>query len=283
MHELKVDVSSHGTFEEIVGNIQYSLSIGLKEFQPAYAKHDGAAILVGSGPSVKSYVEEIRQEQLNNRPLIAVNGAHDFLMENGITPDLFVTADPRGMPQNFKRLNDTTIYMLASRCAPEDFKTLGGRQVVLWHSDSVGYENAELGARMRIGGGTTSGLRAVNLAYLMGFRHLVFYGFDSCLDENKAKRWNSGPMLDETKTIDVIVGGRSFICNMAMAQQAQDFQSIWEVMPDIHIESKGDGLITAILNQRESQGITNENFHRSRQETESSSSGISSLYSEKGI
>lgn len=281
MRELDIDVSSHGTYEEIVGNIRYSLSLGLKEFQPSYVKHDGAAILVGSGPTVLNYIEEIRQHQVNNRPLIALNGAHDLLMEHGITPDLFVTTDPRGMPQNFKRLNDTTIYMLASRVATCDFKTLSGRQVVLWHADSVDYENEELSNRMRIGGGTTSGLRAINLAYLMGFRKLILYGFDSCLGKNKDKRYNSGPLNDETVTIDVIVGGQSFLCNMAMAQQAQDFQCIWDVMPDLHIESIGPGLITAILKQRELEGITRErnykSVHRNGFKTASSGNGSSAF------
>ena len=204
-------------------------------------------------------------------------------MENGIVPDLFVTTDPRGMPQNFKHANDETIYLLASRVSPDDFKTLGGRQVVLWHADSVDYENDELEGKMRIGGGTTSGLRAVNLAYLMGFRKLIFYGIDSCLDKDKCKRWDSGPMKDETKTIDVIVGGETFICNMAMAQQANEFQNIWDIMPDLKIESRGDGLISAILKQRIKQGIDTENIHRSGPPPAGGSSSISPFHTEKGF
>ena len=42
---------------------------------------------------------------------------------------------------------------------------------------------------------------------------------------------------------------------MAMAAQAQDFQNIWSVMPDIHIESVGPGLLTAIIEERINQGL----------------------------
>jgi hypothetical protein len=53
-------------------------------------------------------------------------------------------------------------------------------------------------------------------------------------------------------TIDVYVGKhkRKFTCNMAMAQQANEFQLIYGVMPDITIEAKGDGLIAEILKTR---------------------------------
>jgi hypothetical protein len=43
---------------------------------------------------------------------------------------------------------------------------------------------------------------------------------------------------------------RKFICNAAMAQQANEFQMIFTVMPDITVEAKGPGLIAAILAER---------------------------------
>jgi hypothetical protein len=58
--------------------------------------------------------------------------------------------------------------------------------------------------------------------------------------------------------IDVYVGGptgKKFNCNMAMAQQANEFQKIYEVMGDVHIEAHGPGLIAEILRVRREQAM----------------------------
>jgi hypothetical protein len=50
--------------------------------------------------------------------------------------------------------------------------------------------------------------------------------------------------------VDVIVNGRTFYCNGAMAQQANEFQELFSTFPGIQIEAAGDGLIAAILEAR---------------------------------
>jgi uncharacterized Rossmann fold enzyme len=255
LNELKIGVESYGVGDEVPNNIRHSLSLGLEELAIAPCAHDGTFVIVGSSPSVVDHLEMIRSDKAAGRSICAINGGHDFLMERGITPDLFLTTDPRPMPQNFKHINDTTVYLMASRCSPESFETLKDKHVILWHAWAEGLENDEYKGRMAIGGGSTSGLRAINVGYILGYRKFHLYGMDSCLAENKAKRWDSGPLHDETKTIDVHVGGREFLCNMAMAQQAQEFQSVYDIMGDIHIECFGDGLISAIIEERKKQGL----------------------------
>lgn len=257
MKPLEIDVSHYGTNEEISHNISYSLSLGLTEFGPSPCKHDGTFVIVGSGPSLLNQVESITQERLKGRPICAINGAHDFLVDNGLTPDLFLTTDPRAMPQNFKRKNDKTVYLIASRCHPDTFKELKGKHIVIWHAWMDNEEADFIISRNKIGigGGTTSGLRAVNVAYVLGYRNVHMYGLDSCLDDKGAKRFCDGPMTDEVKKIDVIVGGKRFLCNMAMAQQASDFQSIYDVMPDVHIEIFGGGLLSAIQEERKKKKL----------------------------
>ena len=54
----------------------------------------------------------------------------------------------------------------------------------------------------------------------------------------------------------MIMGGRTFTCSMAMAQQAQDFQAAtYACMPGLHLEVKGDGLIAAIVEERRKAGF----------------------------
>lgn len=259
MHELAIQGLAQWDEGDILSHIRQALSLNLPELQIPPCTHDGTFVIVGSSPTVVDQVEKIKAEREQGRPICAINGAHDFLIERGITPDLFLTVDPRPMPQNFKHVNDETVYIVASRCHPETFKTLEGRRVLLWHAWSDNTEGdflASLKGKIAIGGGSTSGLRAINVAYLLGFKRVHLYGMDSCL-KNNFKRWNDTKPLngEEVSTTDVIVGNKQFFCNMAMAQQANEFQSIYEVMPDITIESFGDGLLSAILEERRKQGL----------------------------
>lgn len=254
-------------------HIKSALARGLPEFTPAPTFNDGSFVIVGSGPSVTSFINEIKSERRNGRFICAINGAHDWLVDNGLEPDWFVTCDPRPMPQNLKRLNARTTYLIASRCNPSTFDALDGRNVILWHSAAstgpaplpdgakeLGW--TELGlveeceawrGRFGVGGGTTSGLRAIYLGFLQGFRRFILYGFDSCLAaDNDTKRF-TGERVGGAKRIDIIIGGRQFWCNGALAMQANEFQEVYN-LPNITIEAKGDGLIAAILAERRARG-----------------------------
>lgn len=199
-----------------------------------------------------NFIEDIRAERAKGRPIVAVKAAHDFLCENGIEPDVWVNLDPRDRTSGIQRANDHTVYMVASRCPPVTFDVLKDRKVLLWHSWSDSPEIKAVGpGKLAIGGGTTSGMRAINIGYILGYRKFVLYGYDSCNRADGIKRFTgekTGP------TLDVFVGDgiekRKFVCNAAMAQQANEFQMIYSVMHDITVEAKGPGLIAAIIEER---------------------------------
>src|SRR6185436_11852215 len=132
---------------------------------------------------------------------------------------------------------------------------LQGCCIVLWHSQGHPQEMPAFDGMnvLRIGGGSTSGLRAMFLSYLMGFRSMILYGMDSCNDATGRKRFDSGT---EFTTMPVVVGGREFMCSVAMAGQAQDFQmATYHCMPGLHLEVKGDGLLAAIVEERRKAGF----------------------------
>jgi hypothetical protein len=109
--------------------------------------------------------------------------------------------------------------------------------------------------KLAIGGGTTSGLRAINIGYILGFRHFTLYGYDSCNRADGVKRFTGDKA---GQTIDIWVGGptgKKFNCNLAMAQQANEFQKIYEVMGDVNIEAYGPGLIAEILRVRRERAM----------------------------
>jgi hypothetical protein len=254
MQPLEITVQAAGTAMELCSNICSALGRGLPELTPTPIKHDGTFVCVASGWSMPDFVEEIRAHRRAGRPIVAIKAAHDFLCENGIEPDMWVNLDPRDRTSGIQKANDRTVYLVASRCPPVTFDYLKGKNVWLWHSWAEGPEMQAIGpGKLAVGGGTTSGLRAINIGYLLGFRNFVLYGYDSCNRADGLKRFTgefTGP------SIDVHVGGptgKKFNCNMAMAQQANEFQKLFEVMGDINVDARGPGLIAEIMRVRHEQ------------------------------
>lgn len=258
MQPLALDVTLFNMPGGLGEHIESALQRGLPEFKAALCVNDGTFVIVGSGPSLAHFAEEIQAERAKGRPICAVNGAHDWLIKQGISPDLFVTIDPRDTRHNLQEESPNTIYLLASRCCPELFDHLKERHVMLWHSASNQEENIVLRKNKiptAVGGMSTSGLRAVNIGYFLGFRKFIMFGLDSCNAPDGITKRIDGSLTGQT--IDVVVGnenGRKFVCNVAMAKQAEDFQWLYETMPDITIDVKGDGLIAAIVEERKKQG-----------------------------
>ncbi len=255
LQRLSLDSAQFGVAGQHLPAIRAALARGLPEFIPSLVAHDGTMAIAGSGPSLPAFLDDLKEERRKGRPVLAVNGAHDLLCEHGIQPDVFVTVDPRDIRHNLRQKNDYTIYLLASRAAPEVFDHLKNCRIVLWHSAGHPTEMPAFhGTNVKkIGGGPTSGLRAICLAYLMGFRHMVLYGMDSCNDAEGRKRFDSGTVANN---MDVMIDGRIFNCNMAMAAQAESFQfCTYGMLPGLTMDAKGDGLIAAIIAERKKAGF----------------------------
>ena len=253
MQPLLINVAQYGTWDEVTGNIDSALQRELRELVAAPFAHDGTFVIVGSGPSVTEHIAQIRADKDAGKTICAIKGSHDWLIENGITPDCFLSVEPRDRSDQLKHKNEDTVYMLASRVHPNVFDALKDHKVLLWHSWSEAKECEVIPKdKLQIGGGTTSGLRAINVAYMLGYRKIKLYGFDSCLSKDKKRKRFTGE--GPGQVIDVIVGDRTFWCTGALAQQAQDFQQIYQVM-DVTIESVGDGLISAIIEERKKKGL----------------------------
>lgn len=254
LRALAFDVSQFNMPDGITAHIEHSIGLGLPELSPAICSHDGNMVIVGSGPSLFEHVDEIRKEQESGRPICAIKGAHDYLISHDIYPELFLSIDPRDRRNNVQRESKDTVYLLASRVCPEMFSHLKGRNVMLWHAMCGDDENEMLSKHNKymIGGMSTSGLRAVNVGVFMGYRNFTMYGMDSCNGSDGITKRIDGSLTGQRQ--DVVVAGRSFICNVAMAKQAYDFQYLYQILPGVHIDVKGDGLLAAINAERKRQG-----------------------------
>ena len=193
----------------------------------------GELCIVGGGPSLARYLDKIREMQESGAKVMALNNAHDYLIENGIKVDYAVMLDARQENSKFYSApQPDTQYLIASQAHPDVFTALEGSNIRVWHSalgdEARGlYKKAavDLGIKTfaEIGGGCTVGLRACYLAYATGYKDLHLFGYDSSHGGyHHAYRQD---LNDDCDVIEVSAGGQSFMTSPTMAKQAYQFQS----------------------------------------------------------
>lgn len=214
------------------------------------ARQKPLAILAG-GPSLKAHLPEVYEYFTD---VMVCGSAHDFVIEYGIDPTYSVQCDGSKRALDFfkYRLPETQ-YLMASQCDPEMLAGLPHEQVFLWHCIS-GELQSGFNSEPAICGGCTVTLRAINIAILLGYHDLHFFGFDSCfenIEQQHAFDYEEEKGSTNRDTFDVRVGGengRVFKCNPTLLTQAREFQEMCGQYhhlfnPIIH----GDGLIAEIM------------------------------------
>ena len=237
--------------ETLFANMDAAIARGYPQIKEAQPAKTGAILLVASAPSVKGQLELIKKMKAAGSPIVAIKGAHDWLIDNGVMPDYALAIDPQEHRIAFYKPQPSVHYMIASQCHPAMFDNLDGYQVTLWHPYVKKGQDRPKNC-MLIGGGTTSGLRAISLFYVLGYRQFELFGFDSCND-GELLRVNGEGLKEGDKLIEVKIDpqGESFYCNTAMALQAEHFQTYYDYLPDATFNGHGRGLIQAIIKKRE--------------------------------
>jgi uncharacterized Rossmann fold enzyme len=237
--------------ETLFANMDAAIARGYPQIKEAQPAKTGAILLVASAPSVKGQLELIKKMKAAGSPIVAIKGAHDWLIDNGVIPDYALAIDPQEHRIAFYKPQPSVHYMIASQCHPAMFDNLEGYQVTLWHPYVKKGQDRPKNC-MLIGGGTTSGLRAISLFYVLGYRQFELFGFDSCND-GELLRVNGEGLKDGDKLIEVKIDpqGETFYCNTAMALQAEHFQTYYDYLPDATFNGHGRGLIQAIIKKRE--------------------------------
>jgi len=237
--------------ETLFANMDAAVARGYPQVRQAQEIKTGAILLVASAPSVKGQLELIKKMKAAGSPIVAIKGAHDWLIDNGVMPDYALAIDPQEHRIAFYKPQPTVHYMIASQCHPAMFDNLDGCQVTLWHPYVKKGQDRPKNC-MLIGGGTTSGLRAISLFYVLGYRQFELFGFDSCNDGDLL-RVNGEGLKEGDKLIEVKIDpqGETFYCNTAMALQAEHFQTYYDYLPDATFNGHGHGLIQAIIKKRE--------------------------------
>lgn len=213
--------------------------------------HDGVMAIAGFGPSLVETWREfccpcVEGELHSGWPLMATSGAYDFIAERGVTPDYYVVLDPRQSTLDLlKRPQPQTTYLMATCAHPDWWEKLKGFHVELWHAiqdqGTADWIKAHHpgGMDVAIGGGSTVGQRAMNVAAWKGYRKFEVFGMDGSFVTSRHAGPHSGP---PQQIIHVEVNGKYFKTTPQLWQSAEELKAFC-MTADAEVRFHGDGLI----------------------------------------
>jgi uncharacterized Rossmann fold enzyme len=240
--------------ETLFQNMEAAVARGFPQVTKQESAKNEMITLVASGPSVAGQINVIR-EMAKTTKIVAIKDAHDWLISQGVIPDYALAIDPQEHRISFYKPHKAVEYMIASQCHKAMFDNLEGHKVTIWHPYVMKGQDRPKNS-MLIGGGTTSGLRAISLFYVLGYRNFALFGFDSCLTGDMLRINGSGLKEGDTLTeVRIEQDGETFYCNPSMALQAEHFQTYYDYLPDAHFYGFGHGLIQAIIKKREQNAV----------------------------
>lgn len=222
-------------------NVEINRNLGLPEIEYGKARTDPLYV-VCSGPSLL----ETHHELKDKKTVWAVNAAHDWLIKQGIPFTHGVAQAPEHQVLGyFQEIKPGTEYLLASQTHPELVQRIldAGGKVTLWHSHCPAEWGVEI-AEPAIYGGGTIGLRAFDLAWIMGYRDIHVLGFDACNSPDGRIAVDTPMYEDRKKDLRVFhLNGRAFVALPSHARQAEDFAGVVRPLTGLEVTFYGDGLM----------------------------------------
>lgn len=215
------------------------------------AKGDAGVVpclIVGGGPSLKDTLTTIKLSASMGWPIFALNAASKFLTAHGV-PCWQIMIDPReGNVDYFD--SQANGYLLASQCHPRLFE-LAGERASGFHvaMEGIGDHIHDLTTATLIGGGITSGLTALALAFTLGYREIHLHGYDSSdAEDGNAHAYAQGETRAEKKRLNAKYKGKHYRCSFAMYKQAEEFERFSRMLADLDtvIHVHGTGLLPDI-------------------------------------
>lgn len=215
-------------------------------------EHDGVAVLVGGGPSLADHLWDIRELAASGAVIFAMNGASSYLRKNGIEVDYQVIADAK--PETASLVDPMAKrHLMASQV--DETTMAAAQRPVLWHlgidgmEDLFPQERRRRGGYALVGGGASVGNSALCLTYVMGYRSMHCFGYDSSHRAGSSHAY-SQPMNQFIPTVEVDWAGVSYTVSVAMKAQAEKFQITAQALKQkgCFIAVHGDGLLPAMYN-----------------------------------
>lgn len=225
-------------------NVRAAVAQGYPSISVSTEATDEPLAIVCSGPSLQETWPELKQFA----KIMAVSGAHDFLVEHGIIPTWALETDPRPHKAAFHQHPHADVqYLIASCCHPSVFEALAGHDIRLWHVLDSG-DPRLLPVRYPRGhwllsGGSNAGLRALVMARLLGFTTMHIFGMD-CSAGPETFHVNAHPNEPKAKGHrTVTVGEQTFRTTEVFLEYARQFFHETTRLPDVTFTLHGNGLL----------------------------------------
>ncbi len=232
--------------DELIANIKANTANPDRGWIAASPAHESRAVLCGSGPSLADHLDVVRAMQKDGATVFAMNGAANFLSDNGILADFQVICDARERTADL--VGPAAGHIFASQAHPACFEKAPGAHLMhvnfytdhnefLKIIDGVGPDEFVL-----IGSQGSVGNVSMSLAFSMGFRDVSVIGFDSSFRDDAGHAFDQ-PMNATEPVCDVEYAGKRYRCTFTMKNQADVFPRLAYELEDmgatIHVHGTG--------------------------------------------
>jgi SAM-dependent methyltransferase len=250
--------------ETIISHIKENAKLELPNVRP-HQPQDTTVMLLGGGPSLNDFTDEIIEQRKAGMPMITMNGTYNWAIEHGLEPSMQLVIDAREFNTRFvEPILPKTKYCVASQAHPDIAKACPPDRTMIWQvSTDPEYLDVikecygeTLQDWFPCPGGSTVMLRGIALMRMLGYHKFIIYGFDSCLreeDEELTHHSYEQEENDGAPVIPIVVGRntkweKTFRGNPWMWFQAKEFTlMIPRILMDCKIQVKGDGMIAYML------------------------------------
>lgn len=250
--------------------IERSLALGIPSLAELHNAFPGETLAIcGGGHSILDTIPELLELIAAGAKVCAVNKTHDLLVDMGIIPTFGILSDPKEFVAGYQTPTAGVRYLLCSSLHDATFARFRGFPgTYLWHSLTETSDHAwlhELGRSRRqsvlaVEGGGTTGLRALDLMTIPGFRRFHLFGFDSSAPDGAQTlhpypKPIEDPLSLNPRLRDPLTGRelpREYRTSVPMAHQALQFEMLMRVRaiemregkyPPISVAVHGSGLI----------------------------------------
>ena len=194
---------------------------GLPKLSSRFGQWNGEnCLVVGSGPSCKKNIKNIRKAVEMGWRVISVDRAHVFLKKNGVRPDITISIDGgKKIPEFFDgvEIGSDEIFALCVTSHPDVYERLGHADIhcfacanpfsELWRK--IYAENVPELTCLRPGNVVT--FSAVDLALWMGCKKIVTIGNDLCWHADDRIQWEMYKGFRISKVGGGLVSTEAFI------------------------------------------------------------------------
>lgn len=235
------------TQEKLLSNVRSAFMCGYTVLGERGPPVERLAVICGGGPSLKDHALLIAGLAAAGAAIFSVNQVDHYLRSVGVVPHFHVMVD--GRAELAAWVNPAGIKLYASMCDPAVLAKadeLG--DLTVWHALVQDIDSVVSRENLFVGGGSTVGTRALSLAYILGFRHLACFGFDSSYSGD-AHHVYPQSLNDADPILDVIAGGKSFRAAGWMVKQAEEFKALTAQLQDLGCDLViyGEGLLPHML------------------------------------